>query len=425
MTFNNLLFDLILLLILIDLQSLVLVNGNNMSNNKHDHLKHVSICEEDKLYSWCIPSNYDENVEPWKYRDKTNSTLPWIYNFRFDILDVKQINDQTQTVTLMMYFRIKWLEPRIKINNSNAEWIQNLGGLSYSPQLLKHMWYPDLEIYGVENFRPKSILKDLAELNIYRDKFIQYNTRVDTSISCQMNFDHYPMDSHACPFQISSYRGTIETISCSSNYFYNETNQRNLQYSIRMAPLPPQSQTFSIRSGFVYKTCGFNIILSRGRSQIFFQVYLTSAMFVIVSWLSFIIKPEVVPGRIALLVTTFLVLVNVFNSAKSQAPVSEHLNAIDVYLVGCIAHVFLALMEYAIVLFRGTTTTFSNAKCHVKPNDSNSSMGIVVKSRHREPQDRHVGQYRCCKYTLDKLSLVLFPVSFASFIFVYVALYAL
>ena len=105
--------------------------------------------------------------------------------------------------------------------------------------------------------------------------------------------------------------------------------QRNLQYSISMAPLPPEYQTFSIRSGFVYKTCGFNIILSRGRSQIFFQVYLTSA---IVSWLSFIIKPEVVPGRIALLVTTFLVLVNVFNSAKSQAPVSEHLNAIDVYL---------------------------------------------------------------------------------------------
>ena len=50
-------------------------------------MKHVSICEEDKLYSWCIPSYYDENVEPWKYPDKTNSTLPWIYNFRFDILD--------------------------------------------------------------------------------------------------------------------------------------------------------------------------------------------------------------------------------------------------------------------------------------------------------------------------------------------------
>ena len=414
-----------LFFLLTHIQPPVQVKGKNVTNNKHDHLKHVSICEEDKQYSWCIPSNYDENVEPWKYRDKTNSTLPWIYHFKFDILDVKQINDQTQTVTLMMYLRMKWLEPRIEINKSNEEWIQNWTGLSYSPQILKHLWYPDLEIYGVENFRPKSILKDLAELNIYKDRFMQYNTRVDTTISCPMNFDHYPMDSHLCPFQISSYRGTIETISCSSNYYYNETKQRNLQYSITMAPLPPEYQTFSIRKGFVYKTCGFNIILSRARGQIFVQVYLTSAMFVIVSWLSFIIKPEVVPGRIALLVTTFLVLVNVFNSAKSQAPVSEHLNAIDVYLVGCIAHVFLALMEYAIMLFHDTSRAFCNAKSQGKTNDLSSPVGMMMKSLDLKQETRQIGQCRCCKYSLDELSLVLFPVCFATFIIVYVAIYVL
>ena len=30
---------------------------------------------------------------------------------------------------------------------------------------------------------------------------------------------------------------------------------------------------------------------------VMFQVYLPSAMFVIVSWVSFLVKPEVVPGR--------------------------------------------------------------------------------------------------------------------------------
>ena len=45
-------------------------------------------------------------------------------------------------------------------------------------------------------------------------------------------------------------------------------------------------------------------------------MYLPSFMFVVTSWVSFLIKPEVVPGRMALLVTLFLVLINIFNSVR-------------------------------------------------------------------------------------------------------------
>merc|ERR550532_2548304 len=76
-----------------------------------------------------------------------------------------------------------------------------------------------------------------------------------------------------------------------------------------------------------------------------FQVYLPSCMFVIVSWVSFMVKPEVVPGRMAMLVTLFLVLINIFNSVREQAPISSRLNAVDLYLVVC-----TALLEYAVIL---------------------------------------------------------------------------
>ena len=92
-------------------------------------------------------------------------------------------------------------------------------------------------------------------------------------------------------------------------------------------------------------------------------------MFVVTSCVSFLIKPEVVPGRMGLLVTLFLVLINIFNSVREQAPISSRLNAIDLYLVVCIFLVFSkfdrleieetktifnypgALMEYAVILF--------------------------------------------------------------------------
>ena len=42
----------------------------------------------------------------------------------------------------------------------------------------------------------------------------------------------------------------------------------------------------------------------------------------------------------AMLVTLFLVLINIFNSVRENAPISSRLNAVDLYLVICIFFVF-------------------------------------------------------------------------------------
>ena len=47
---------------------------------------------------------------------------------------------------------------------------------------------------------------------------------------------------------------------------------------------------------------------------------LPSGLFVLVSWISFLIPPDIVPGRMALLITLFLVLVNIFNNVNTNSP---------------------------------------------------------------------------------------------------------
>ena len=102
-----------------------------------------------------------------------------------------------------------------------------------------------------------------------------------------------------------------------------------------------------------YSACGFRIHLQRRKFQLIFQIYLPCMLFVSVSWVSFLIRPQVVPGRMSLLVTLFLVLVNIFNTARSQspAPSNSFLNGLDTYLVVSIVMVFLCLLEYAVILF--------------------------------------------------------------------------
>ena len=65
-----------------------------------------------------------------------------------------------------------------------------------------------------------------------------------------------------------------------------------------------------------YATCGFRVMLSRKRYQMIFQIYGPCVLFVVVSWVSFLIPPKIVPGRMALLVTLFLVLINIFNTVR-------------------------------------------------------------------------------------------------------------
>ena len=65
-----------------------------------------------------------------------------------------------------------------------------------------------------------------------------------------------------------------------------------------------------------------------------FTYYLPSTLFVITSWVSFLIPPEVVPGRMALLVTLFLVLINIFNNVTSITPNTEGMTALSSWMLG-------------------------------------------------------------------------------------------
>ena len=70
-----------------------------------------------------------------------------------------------------------------------------------------------------------------------------------------------------------------------------------------------------------------------------------------VSWVSFLIPPEVVPGRMALLVTLFLVLSNIFNTITNISPNTEGMTAITSWMIACMMFVFAALLAYSAILY--------------------------------------------------------------------------
>ena len=73
-----------------------------------------------------------------------------------------------------------------------------------SPETLKYIWYPELEIYGLDTFGRQRVLKEMSGVRINKNKTITYELGVRITISCRMNFDNYPLDAQTCQFQVGS-----------------------------------------------------------------------------------------------------------------------------------------------------------------------------------------------------------------------------
>ena len=380
------------------------------------------LCMPKQEFVWCIPQDYDQWKEPW--RDNTNVSFPWVYRFTFIIVEIQRVDDRRQTVSIRAHFQVAWQDPRIEINVNAAEWKDNRFGspneVNISPDVLDSLWIPDLEIYGMTQFERKKILKSMSSIQINIDKYVEYEGTVDITISCVMDFYRYPLDSHSCPFRTGSYYSTEETVVCQSEFEYFSEQQRSLQYSINIDSLPNETRSHTFMNSAIfgnktYSVCGFNILLKRNRVQMFFQFYFICILFVMASWTPFIINPSVIPGRMGVLITTFLCLINIFNGVKEQAPVSTSLNAMDIYVLICIGQVFLALAEYAVVILVEGNKRISDTPL---VSSTTTQVSGIQDQRSKTSNDNGL-EHSLTRNNFDTISLFLFPLFFILFNIVY------
>ena len=394
-----------------------------INNNEDDRER----CHKEPELTWCLPHSYDKEVAPWKHRFDRNESLPFYYRFKFIIREVQEIDDLKQTIKIDMYFIITWNEPRVIINDTMTEW--EASDLNFTrkmvPVSVKHLnklWRPDIEVHGMTEYFSGKILSPMASLKLSRKGSLRYGTHVILTISCNMDFKNYPLDSQECVFRSGSYNYDNRYVNCSSKLDFDvNEHQRHLQYNIEYIDLP-LSYRINNYGRNEWAVCGFGIKLERGKSQIMFQVYLPSILVVIVSWISFNVNPSAIPARMGMLVLAFLVLINIFMSVKSTAPISTGLNAADIFLVACVTQVFSALLEYTLVLIvmgkkeKHNTTPTKDSGMPFKDNflkhDSSSSQKEIEKSSSNFQWN-----------LIDKISIFVFPTTFSMFVIFYYNMY--
>ena len=237
--------------------------------------------------------------------------------------------------------------------------------------------------------------------------FILKNVYVSIIKQCPSNLNNkIYLTFQKCWFRIRSYSHTRDQMAFKLHQFIDETqgSATVLDYHVKLTKLDDHNIT-SLENK-VYSNVGFMIELQRYSSKYFINYYVPSIIFVVVSWVSFMIPPDNVPGRMGLLVTLLLVLINQFGSVVNSQPPNESPTAITIWFLACKIFVALALVAYAFILFK---------KMKFKKHSRNKIFDVKSHCNFRQPKHpdtKTQEQFEQEIAALDNKFLLLLPTAF-------------
>ena len=259
----------------------------------------------------CIGDKYTKNVVPVKgvtkvYCEIGNQT-------------VRSVDSKEGTVSIDFTIRMKWQDPRIKTKFSEQDMRQ--GVIVLSDEAVAEIWTPDLYILHRKSFDLKphwAILKRATVLTTAsyslsdkrrknrRAATMAITYDIKSTVYCQFHHYGYPMDHPMCNVVVgSSSEGAIFVLDKQEYNSKRLTIDSSLDFNISMT-------LFDHKTGFGNNKIGIKIKMDRKLSPFMLQYYIPCIAIAMVSQLSLVIPVTAIPGRVALLVTLFLTLVNLF-----------------------------------------------------------------------------------------------------------------
>lgn len=225
-----------------------------------------------------------------------------------------------------------------------------------------------------------------SSVTLYRNKTVRYAARMYAIMACQMEFQLYPMDIQICPIYIESCKWMSSPIKLHTRDTYlnfpflpvSYNNQKVrlkwtesgvtlnpelklLQYNLGTPLEFQESENFMPEKEGNYSRLSLYFRFERQIGHHLIQTFAPSALVVQLSWFSFWLGLDAIPGRVTLLVTCMLTLVTMFTGA--DIPPVAYVKALDVWMAGCMMFVFGALAEFVVVKWMHAQYTNQLSKC--------------------------------------------------------------
>ena len=244
---------------------------------------------------------------------------------------ILEIDERGKSISILIGASAHWQDPRLKVENYTIKRAIKLPPISRTRKLF---WTPltDLRFIYLKNLE---VVKDPIIANVelqsgrYVNKLLSRErfratpfsfvfdpdsvvvfafTKWRMKISCNFDFSKYPFDRQNCPLKIIATDINI-TIA-------NGGNSRAKQsvfwgYDLKQS-IFVQPSTMSLMDQRHIIAFGVDNNFIRQIDAYFYQCYVPCIFIVTMSFSSFIIPVTAIPGRVAIIVTQFLTLTNIF-----------------------------------------------------------------------------------------------------------------
>ena len=236
----------------------------------------------------------------------------------FEHVKVRHVDSRRQTMLVDLTLRMKWWDPNIKykVFDSGIEKKE----IILSPTAIEKIWTPDLGIKNLTALKfkdewislitSKILLSDESNTKKHSNtpqNNVEVTYEVKASVYCDFDHSKYPMDTQVCNLTLgSSSFGAIFALSNNNNI-----DPGNATY-IASNFLVSTKFFDDLRHNFGNNTIGISFTLTHSTVPYFVKYYIPCNAIVIISMMGFTIPLSAIPGRVALLVTQFLTMTNLF-----------------------------------------------------------------------------------------------------------------
>ncbi|XP_077544698.1 glycine receptor subunit alpha-3-like [Haemaphysalis longicornis] len=366
------------------------------------------------------PQDYD-NLAPPRENGK-----PTPVKFHVTVLSLDSIDEGSMTYVADIFMSQSWHDHRLRLPRNMTSKYRLL-----PVNWLQQMWRPDSFFKNAKRVTFQEMTIPNHYIWLYADGSILYMVKLTLLLSCAMKFETYPHDTQVCTMKIESLSYTTDDLVFS----WDDDVPLVVDDAIEL-PQHNLVETSLSDCTTVYSTGNFTCIqvtftLKRRLGYYMFHTYIPTCLIVIMSWISFWIKPEAVPARVTLCVTSLLTLSTQHAQSQKSLPPVSYIKAIDIFMSSCTVFVFASLMEYALVNILMGETDESLVYRKARPvnlaakvtESRRLSNGAPTQKIETAPSSTGLPRRRDRALLVDKISRVVFPLSFVILNTVYWSVY--
>uniref|UniRef100_A0A0N5BAJ1 Ig-like domain-containing protein n=1 Tax=Strongyloides papillosus TaxID=174720 RepID=A0A0N5BAJ1_STREA len=306
------------------------------------------------------------------------------------IRSISNLNEINMEYLSQITLRQKWVDERLAYGNNKS--------ILNPPEYF--ILNDDSKIWMVDTFFPneKSAHRHMIDkpnmlLRVYGNGSIIYSVRLSLVLSCPMYLQYYPMDVQNCYIDLASYGYTKEDIE------YKWNDEAPIQFRKGLTKSLPQFEIInyttttceSVTKLGNFSCLRFKFSLKRQIGYYLLHLFIPSILLVMVSWISFYLDPNAVPGRVTLGTVTLLTLIANANGINSKLPPVSYIKAIDIWILFCVVFLFTALVEFAIT-------------CFLYNRKPTYTLVDKTERNHSNIEDREGNSYNCRMKFFDRFS---------------------